>query len=1232
MSGGPMNLDINVEEHDWKTIPSSGSFFCTNLLTKVTPVQTHPLSTQQPKSTAKLSQKDQKIPKISLQDDPLRAMMLDPLSAAPLIKAPEPQPDPTPIHPQLGPMPEQIVQQQTPEKLDFATTAASSSSSPSPSSASSNDVYNEIISKLQRKFQFWNEKVPGILEKYTTSTSIAVDNNFLNDNAAASGEQSQQQPTPDMGKQKDQAAQRLEEIENEASDSKAAKSYLSQKDFISHIEEQHTKLLDSWQRGERVAALRIVIKCAEMLANMTIPQFYPSMYVILTRILDTFGDLVFDRIRERGIQSIDSITRQIIYQPLSATFRASDVCSSAKETCKNWFFKTICIRELLPRLYIDLSLIKCYRFLEDDTFASNLLRVCAQIRGVGDPLTASYLRAYIATKSLDISYSFHETLPPPSQRYFVAPSYRQAVKNALNDWIVQHKYLKQTQCSNVPIVKKKDITPQEYFALMAPSIEWMVQVLYYNEDNEEEFSTMLKELILTKDDLIILSAMLNAFNPDFLRKFLKPILGLVHGFLDPLREEYHKYQDMIDVELEPTTDEDSDDSDSDESDDDDDGDDGDHKKKKKGKKKKNIKQEKEIKKKKPTTTAKIAKIAKISQTQNSAEYLSFLTLHKYTEEFATSILATICNKLIMSSNTSTPLNMTSSLLNALWSGIYDCPYKEFVNEHSPSLALLICVHGRWNDTSVLLGSALQTLQTGRFGMNMIATVDGAKEEMIEYNNAMKTIENIFALTQHLISLLTSDYILSILDQLQTSQRVKMATILLQRYKEYIISIQNNKDNKDDKNDKNDGDKSTTLPKSWKTNDFVLIHTLHELCHHIHTSVSALSTKSEVDTISELCQYVILSVDYQLDVETQLSTYVSFRASLSELPQILSLLVYQVNKLAMSALQLVTEKKNNNGIVVSTKINPSSHNRKTANFVKAAIAFCHITIPSLPHYTNSNIYNRIMLFLTSAQTSIANNLLPQAEALITAAVQQLSMLSTEVKTQEGSSVVKHMSIHDMSFQVTNTIQTILSTICMLPPVGGQWLRLLGIVLNVLDGEKKCECVDLIAVPTIYVNSLYVIATMTHTNGVLNDSISKEEKVAIKTAMELILTKFLFSVKVLYTAGGGIVSGLSKDENSAITTILSALNVKYPPQLICDTLTSCTMLFFHVMKLDAYTATIIYSIITGVREILKSHPYSGRTIEHFIQFAQDKSTLEQSSNGKEFKIYRDLAKKLVTFLGK
>lgn len=36
------------------------------------------------------------------------------------------------------------------------------------------------------------------------------------------------------------------------------------------------------------------------------------------------------------------------------------VPDKVKEVCQNWFLKCACIREVLPRIYLDLALVSCH--------------------------------------------------------------------------------------------------------------------------------------------------------------------------------------------------------------------------------------------------------------------------------------------------------------------------------------------------------------------------------------------------------------------------------------------------------------------------------------------------------------------------------------------------------------------------------------------------------------------------------------------------------------------------------------------------------------------------------------------------------------------------------------------------------------------------------------------------------------------------------------------------------
>lgn len=71
------------------------------------------------------------------------------------------------------------------------------------------------------------------------------------------------------------------------------------------------------------------------------------------------------------------------------------VSGEVKETCLNWFYKIASIRELLPRLYLEIALLKSVSFLSQSEFNQTLLRLSQTIRGIGDPLVATYARCFL---------------------------------------------------------------------------------------------------------------------------------------------------------------------------------------------------------------------------------------------------------------------------------------------------------------------------------------------------------------------------------------------------------------------------------------------------------------------------------------------------------------------------------------------------------------------------------------------------------------------------------------------------------------------------------------------------------------------------------------------------------------------------------------------------------------------------------------------------------------------
>ena len=199
--------------------------------------------------------------------------------------------------------------------------------------------------------------------------------------------------------------------------------------------------------------------------------------VMVTESLDKFGDMVFQRLRSRADEAFaeEAAKTGKKAMKLSDHFTSNDVPAVAKEICRNWFYKIACIREILPRVYIEVALFKCYRFLTDADFLPILSRLGSIIRGVGDPMVSLYLRTYLVVVC--------GTVVPHMTTF--AQSMLEDVLITLS--VVQEPYM-------IKELSRCNVSSAAYYHLLSPGVEWIVRTVGRSA-SREVFQSMLQVLL-----------------------------------------------------------------------------------------------------------------------------------------------------------------------------------------------------------------------------------------------------------------------------------------------------------------------------------------------------------------------------------------------------------------------------------------------------------------------------------------------------------------------------------------------------------------------------------------------------------------------------------------------------------------------------------------------------------------------------------------------------------------
>ncbi|XP_040214484.1 VPS35 endosomal protein-sorting factor-like isoform X4 [Rana temporaria] len=342
---------------------------------------------------------------------------------------------------------------------------------------------------LRSDFEPWSSKRGEILARYTTTEKLSI-NLFLGSERG--------KPATSGSAVSEKVRTRLEALDDLEEGSQKELLNLTQQDYISRIDELNQSLKDAWASDQKVKALKIVIQCSKLLSDTTVIRFYPSKFVLITDILDTFGKLVYERIMSMCMDNQSA---------LPANFTTDYVNDTAKETCLNWFFKIASIRELVPRFYVEVAILECNKFLSETGISESLPRLTSLIKGIGDPLVSVYARAYLCRVGME-----------------VVPHLKDNLNQNVFDFLLTFKQIHSDVVQNQLVIQTVEIPI--YLTLYSPAIDWMLRCISYHAP-ETLLTEMMERCRKLGNNALLLNSVMSAFRAEFIAARSMDFIGMI---------------------------------------------------------------------------------------------------------------------------------------------------------------------------------------------------------------------------------------------------------------------------------------------------------------------------------------------------------------------------------------------------------------------------------------------------------------------------------------------------------------------------------------------------------------------------------------------------------------------------------------------------------------------------------------------------------------------------------
>ncbi|KAA0177166.1 hypothetical protein FNF27_01496 [Cafeteria roenbergensis] len=727
----------------------------------------------------------------------------------------------------------------------------------------------------------WPTTRQRILRKYVVDGSITLSRKLFDDAAKMDA-------PADRAMSLEEAKERLARLDEAAEPT----TELTQRTYQQHIERLHASLESAWASEKRVLALKIAIKTSKLIARPTsMPAFYPSAFAMCSGILDSFGRKVFERLR--GIADADS--RRMGTGALPADFTAADVGSATRETTRNWLYKTACIRELVPRLYMELALLECYRFLGGEDYAALLTRLAHTCRGVGDPLVAAYARFYLAKQAA---------------RLVAGEPERACVWLCLSDQLATWGLT--TDEHRVALLGRLGVSQEQYADLFAPPLAWLCQQVAWKAPSKM-FSRVIRAFRASCGSPVALTAILSAFDGRDYGPHLADIVPLIKAAAEqptqlPPADMYRALAEGL-VDFPPPAAD-----------------------------------------RMPFLRDAWTAVSAVEDAELFAEcaapFVELLCRH-YEREHLIVVLRVVAKRMRKAAKEAAEAAGVPG--DAEGGGAESGAGDAAGAGAGPgaSAAAAAAAGGAGDTGSASAAAAARRVPVGclshleRILVCLVSGPSGSGGDSAASGDGDEGPDP---------AVITSDAFVSLMDLFSGARKTDVCRRMLEGF----------------------------VKAGKPTSDPVLVHTLMDMARALHDGLDRSSPAPELARASFLCGRLIELTDFGRDLERQL-------ALLTEARQSFRLLEGAKRRVCLAGLRLTRR---------ALRLVKGRHGARTAPFMRACFAFMHITTPGL-----ASARHRLNIYCAAAESALCNDCAPQADALLAAAVAEVSSVAAPPSTDD-----------------------------------------------------------------------------------------------------------------------------------------------------------------------------------------------------------------------------------------